>query len=264
MASDPRMNTISVALRCGVLTCMLLFGFGSIQGAPSDKNLPGHATQAVQAANNEQQPSASEGSKANALAANHADPPAEPNDTVKPAAGSSVRNPQSSSTNTGPEEDYRIGAGDVLHISVWKEPDASIAAIVVRPDGKITMPLLKDIEVVGLTPREAESVISRGLAAFVTEPNVTVIVTGINSKKVYIIGAVKKEGPLAYTYKMTIMQALTEAGGLTDYAKRKKIYVLRAAGGKETKIPFDYDAVLKGKDPGHIWLLPDDTLVVPH
>jgi polysaccharide biosynthesis/export protein len=264
MASDPRMNTISVALRCGVLSCMLLSDLGRMQGAAGDKNLPGHAAQAAQAANNEQQPSASDGSKANALAANRADPSAEPNDTAKPTAGSSVRNSPSPASNTPIGEDYRIGAGDVLHISVWKEPDASIPAIVVRPDGKITMPLLKDIEVVGMTPREAESIISRGLASFITEPNVTVIVTGINSKKVYIIGAVKREGPLAYTYRMTIMQALTEAGGLTDYAKRKKIYVLRAAGGKETKIPFDYDAVLKGKDPDHIWLLPDDTLVVPH
>ena len=79
-----------------------------------------------------------------------------------------------------------------------------------------------------------------------------------------MIGAVKKEGPLSYTYRMSIMQALTEAGGLTDYAKRKKIYVLRAGNGKEEKLRFDYDAVLNGKSMEHIWLMPNDTLVVPH
>jgi polysaccharide biosynthesis/export protein len=162
------------------------------------------------------------------------------------------------------QNDYRIGAGDVLQISVWKEPDISVPSIVVRPDGRITMPLLKDIEVVGLTPGQVEKMITDGLTNYVTSPNVTVVVTGTNSKKVYVIGAVKKEGPIQYTYRMTIMQALSEAGGLTDYAKRKKIYVLRAENGKQSRIPFDYDAVLNGKQLDQVWLLPSDTLVVPH
>lgn len=202
--------------------------------------------------------------KANALATNRAETSAAApnNDVNKTGSGSTVTTPSTPANPTG--EDYRIGAGDVLQISVWKEPEASIPTIVVRPDGKITLPLLKDIEVAGLTPREAEKLITRGLAGFITDPNVTVIVTGIYSKKIYIIGAVKREGTLAYTYRMTIMQALTEAGGLTDYAKRKKIYVLRAEAGRETKIPFDYDAVLKGIHMEHVWLLPNDTLVVPH
>jgi polysaccharide biosynthesis/export protein len=203
--------------------------------------------------------------KANALATNHTGPaPALNADVPKAGATSSVANPPSKPVRSADEEDYRIGSGDVLQISVWKEQEASIPSIVVRPDGRITLPLLKDVEVAGLTPREAEKLITTGLAGFITDPNVTVIVTGINSKKVYIIGAVKREGTLSYTYRMTIMQALTEAGGLTDYAKRKKIYVLRAQNGKETRIPFDYDAVLKGKDMEHVWLLPNDTLVIPH
>lgn len=184
-------------------------------------------------------------------------------DVSKPDSGPAVdRQPSAPSIPT--TDDYRIGPGDVLQISVWKEPEASIPSIVVRPDGKITLPLLKDIEVAGLTPHEAEKLITTGLANFITDANVTVIVTGINSKKIYIIGAVKREGTLAYTYRMTIMQALTEAGGLTDYAKRKKIYVLRAQAGKEIKIAFDYDSVLKGTHVEHVWLLPNDTLVVPH
>lgn len=199
-------------------------------------------------------------------AASPQSPPATPahisadtNDTAKPAIKSAA-SPGGSLANS----DYRIGAGDVLNISVWKEPEVSIPSIIVRPDGKITVPLVKDIEVAGLTPAEAEKVITKALSPFIKDVNVTVIVTGINSKKIYVIGAVKKEGPLAYTHKMTIMQALTEAGGLTDYAKRKKIYVLRAQNGKQTRISFDYDAVLKGKHPENVWLVPDDTLVIPH
>lgn len=236
------MNTLALALRCFVISSFLVFGFETLRG---------------------QQPrAASDGSKVNPLSANHAEASVAPNDTSKPTASSNV--PNAPSTRTTGEEEYRIGAGDVLQISIWKEPDASVPNIIVRPDGKITLPLLKDIEVAGLTPREAEKIITRGLSGFITDANVTVIVTGTNSKKVYIIGAVKKEGPLPYTYRMTIMQALTEAGGLTDFAKRKKIYVLRAEGGKETKISFDYDAILKGKNMEHVWLLPNDTLVVPH
>ncbi len=242
------MNTHNFALRCAVLNCFLLSGVWIAQGG-------------------QQQPEASKGSApaagSNALTASRADTSAAPNDTTKTGLSSSATKPPAA-TRTAAEEDYRIGAGDVLQISVWKEPEASIPSIVVRPDGKITVPLLKDIAVVGLTPRQAEKVITQGLAGFITDPNVTVIVTGINSKKIYVIGAVKREGPLAYTYRMTILQALTEAGGLTDYAKRKKIYVLRAESGKEARIPFDYDAVLKGKDMEHFWLRPDDTLVIPH
>jgi polysaccharide export outer membrane protein len=181
----------------------------------------------------------------------------------KPDPHSNVPEAASASTAAA-DSDYRIGAGDVLNISVWKEPEVSVPSIIVRPDGKITVPLVKDIEVAGCTPAEAEKAITKALSPYITDVNVTVIVTGINSKRIYVIGAVKKEGPLAYTHRMTVLQALTEAGGLTDYAKRKKIYVLRAQNGKETRIPFNYDEVLKGKDREHIWLLPDDTLVVPH
>jgi polysaccharide export outer membrane protein len=162
-------------------------------------------------------------------------------------------------------DDYHIGAGDVLQISVWKEPDASVPSAVVRPDGKIAMPLLKDVPVVGLTPTETEKLIAERLAKYIPDANVTVVVSGINSKKIYILGAVKKEGPIAYTYPMTIMQALSEAGGITDYAKRKKIYVLRTENGKKLQLPFDYDAVLRGdRMELNVPLLPNDTLVVPH
>ena len=162
-------------------------------------------------------------------------------------------------------EDYHIGAGDILQISVWKEPEASVPHAVVRPDGKIGLPLLKEVEVIGLTPAQAEKVITGRLSKLIPAADVTVVVTGINSKKIYIVGAVKKEGPIAYTYRMTVMQALSEAGGLNDYAKRKKIYILRTENGKDYKLPFDYEAALRGERMElNIPLLPSDTLVVPH
>lgn len=169
-----------------------------------------------------------------------------------------------SGTVTPVPYEYRIGAGDALHIFVWKEPDAS-ANVVVRPDGVISTPLIKEIHVAGLTPKEAETLITEKLVKVIQEPDVTVLVTGMASKKIYAIGAVKKEGPIAYTYSMTIMQAISEAGGLTDYAKRNKISVLRNENGKETKFPFRYDDVIQGKHMElNIVLLPGDTLVVPH
>ncbi len=162
-------------------------------------------------------------------------------------------------------DDYQIGSGDVLQISVWKEPDASVPSVVVRPDGKISMPLLKEIYVAGMTPTELEHSITAKLSKFINAADVTVVVSAINSKKVYVVGAARKEGPLPYTYRMTVMQAISEAGGLTDYAKRKKIYVLRSENGKEYQLPFNYEEVIKGeKTEQNIQLLPGDTIIVPH
>ncbi|HLI84505.1 MAG TPA: polysaccharide biosynthesis/export family protein [Bryobacteraceae bacterium] len=177
--------------------------------------------------------------------------------------GAQDRHESGKAPATAPE--YQIGEGDVLQISVWGEPSASVPSVVVRPDGKISMPLLKDVPVAGLTPAQAEALITKRLADIIKAANVTVIVAQINSKKVYVLGAVKKEEPIAYTYRMTVMQALSEAGGLTDYARRKKIYVMRIENGKQVRLPFDYDAVVKGEHMEmNIALLPGDTIVVPH
>jgi polysaccharide export outer membrane protein len=168
--------------------------------------------------------------------------------------------------NRGVPDEYRIGEGDVLQLSVWGEPAASVPSGVVRPDGMISMPLIKDVRVAGMTPAEAEKIITELLSKQIRAADVTVIVSGINSKKVFFVGGgVKKEGPIAYTYRMTIMQGISEAGGLTDYAKRKKIYVLRNENGRQYKLPFDYDAVLKGERMElNLPLLPGDTIVVPN
>jgi polysaccharide export outer membrane protein len=167
--------------------------------------------------------------------------------------------------NRGVSDEYQIGSGDTLQISVWKEPDASVPSVIVRPDGKISVPLIKELEVAGLTPKQAEQRITEGLAKFINNADVTVVVAAINSKKIYIIGAVRKEGLLPYTYRMSVMQALSEAGGLTDYAKRKKIYILRTEGGREYRLDFNYEEVVKGQRmEQNILLMSGDTVVIPH
>jgi polysaccharide export outer membrane protein len=161
-------------------------------------------------------------------------------------------------------DDYVIGEGDVLQVAVWGEPAASVQSATVRPDGKISMPLIKDITVAGLTPAKVESNVQEQLAKVIRAPDVTVIVAQINSKKIFLTGAVKREGPLKYTYRMTVLQAISEAGGLTDYAKRKNIYILHTDNGRQFRLPFDYTAVLKGeKMEQNILLAPGDTIVVP-
>jgi polysaccharide export outer membrane protein len=159
---------------------------------------------------------------------------------------------------------YKIAAGDVLQVNVWKEAEASVQGVVVRPDGKISMPLIKEIEVQGLTPVELEKLLSQRLTQFIHTPDVTVTIREIHGRKAYLIGAVKKEGPVVLLSNMTILQLLAEAGGLTDYAKRKKIYILRKVDGKEQKLMFDYSAVIKGEHmEQNIPVMPEDTIIVP-
>ena len=207
-----------------------------------------------------------------AVAASPQAPPSAPSQiqpvaqATPPAEGPDRRlAPGGAPASRGVSDDYLIGFGDTLQIAVWKEAELSVPSVVVRPDGRITVPLIKDVEVAGLTPRQAESLITEGLGNFIQDPNVTVVVATINSKKIYVIGAVRKEGTLPYTYNMTVMQALSEAGGLNDYAKRKKIYILRTESGKEYRLDFNYDEVVKGERmEQNILLLPSDTVVIPH
>ena len=189
--------------------------------------------------------------------------PAEPpRAATGPAAGGA---PLAAPAKTDADNEYLIGAGDVVQVSVWGEQSASVPSAVVRPDGKISMPLLKEVAIAGSTPAQAEKSIAEQLDQFIKGANVTVVVSQINSKKIYLLGAVKKEGTISYTYRMTVMQALSEGGGLTDYAKRKKIYVIRIENGKEYRLPFDYDQVVKGERMElNIPLEPGDTIVVPH
>jgi polysaccharide export outer membrane protein len=192
-------------------------------------------------------------------------------DTSKKAAANTSASGQSASSAQAAapkkpatdDPNYVIGAQDVLDISVWKEPELS-RTVPVRPDGKISMPLLNDMNAAGLTPLQLGAEITAGLKKFVTDPQVTVIVTTINSQRVYILGEVTRAGAYPLLPNMTVLQALSSAGGFTQYANLKKIYVLRVEEGKQIKHPFNYKDVLAGKAADqNIFVKAGDTIVVP-
>jgi polysaccharide biosynthesis/export protein len=161
------------------------------------------------------------------------------------------------------DPNYVIGPQDVLDINVWKESELT-RVVPVRPDGKISMPLLNDVRAAGLTPNQLAAQITMSLKKFVTDPQVTVIVTQINSQRVYILGEVSRTGAYPLLPGMTILQALSSAGGFTLFANRKKIYMFRVENGKQVKYPFDYKAVIDGKRTDeNVVLKAGDTIVVP-
>src|ERR1700759_459069 len=156
--------------------------------------------------------------------------------------------PAASATANTPESVYKIGAQDVLRIDVWKEPEIS-RITPVRPDGRISLPLLNDVQAAGLTPTQLAGIISDGLKKYITNPQVTVGVTEINSRRIYVSGEVTKPGAFPLLPGMTVLQALTNSGGFTQFARIKGIYVLRTEDGKQVKHPFNYKDVVKGKHP---------------
>ena len=158
---------------------------------------------------------------------------------------------------------YKIGAQDVLRIDVWRE-DQLTRTVPVRPDGKVTLPLLNDVQAAGLTPIELAGVISEQLKKFITNPQVTVSVTEINSRRFYVTGEVSKSGAYQLLPHMTVLEALAGSGGFTAFARVKSIYILRMQDGKPVKIPFNYKEAIRGKKPEqNIELEPGDTIVVP-
>jgi polysaccharide biosynthesis/export protein len=157
---------------------------------------------------------------------------------------------------------YIIGAEDVLAITVWKEPQLS-GTIPVRPDGKISLVLLGDIPASGRTPMQLASEITTGLKKYITDPNVSVTVTGVSSQRIFMVGEVGHVGPIPLTSGMSPLQAIAAAGGLSPFANAKHIYILRGEQGKQQKIPFDYKGALKGTSKQNITLQPGDTIVVP-
>jgi polysaccharide export outer membrane protein len=158
---------------------------------------------------------------------------------------------------------YKIGPLDVLNIDVWKEPNIS-RTVPVRPDGKISLPLLNDVQAAGLTPTELSSEITQDLAKFITGPQVTVIVTEMNSQRVYIMGQVMRAGAYPLLPQMTVLQALSSAGGFSQFASVKKIYVLRREQSRQTRIRFNYKQVVDGDHPEEdVILQGGDTIVVP-
>jgi len=191
-------------------------------------------------------------------------------DPKKPEAQQNAGNqtaPKSGQTSdavAANDTSYKIGPQDVLRIDVWKEPEVSRAGLPVRPDGKISLPLLNDVQAAGLSPLELSNVISEGLKKFMNNPQVTVTVLDINSKRVYVTGEVRRPGAFAMLPHMTVLQALTNSGGFTQFARIKGIYVLRNEGGKQVKYPFNYKDVIKGNHPEqNIEMQPGDLIVVP-
>jgi polysaccharide export outer membrane protein len=158
--------------------------------------------------------------------------------------------------------DYVIGADDNLHISVWKEPDLT-NTLPVRPDGKISMPLLNDVQAAGLTPMQLADSLTEKLKKYLADPRVTVVVTQMNSQRIYILGEVLHSGAIPLLPNMTVLQALATAG-FTQFANTKNIYVLRTQNGKQQKMPFNYRQAMKGDTVAqNINLKPGDTIVVP-
>ncbi|HWW13921.1 MAG TPA: polysaccharide biosynthesis/export family protein [Candidatus Dormibacteraeota bacterium] len=158
--------------------------------------------------------------------------------------------------------DYVIGADDTLHVTVWKEPDMSVT-LPVRPDGKISIPLLDDVQAAGMTPMQLANSIKEKLKKYIADPRVTVVVTAMNSRRVFVTGEVTHTGAIALMPNMTVLQALASAG-FTQFANLKNIYILRTENGQQVRIPFNYKEVVKGRRPEqNIPLKPGDTIVVP-
>ena len=159
---------------------------------------------------------------------------------------------------------FIIGNDDRLSINVWKEPELT-QTVPVRSDGKISLPLIGEVEASGRTPLQLENDIAGKLRAFITEPDVTVMVTQINSEKFNILGRVIRPGSYSLTATTTVLDAIAMAGGFQDFARQKSVYILRQnPGGGETRIPFNYKEMIKGKNPEqNIKLEPHDTVIVP-
>jgi polysaccharide export outer membrane protein len=180
------------------------------------------------------------------------------------AAAQSANNtaPPAAPTTSQVPSTYVIGAEDMLYVSVWKEPDLT-NTLPVRPDGMISLPLLGDVQAAGLTPTQLSASITDKLKKYVTDPHVTVVVTQMNSQRIYVMGEVQHTGAMNLLPGMTVLQALASAG-FTQFANTKGIYVLRNHHGEQQKIPVPYKKLVKGENMDqNLTLRPGDTIVVP-
>ncbi len=158
--------------------------------------------------------------------------------------------------------EYRIGPYDVLQVTVWKEQQLS-GTFPVRPDGMISLVLLGDVPAAGVTPVQLSQNVTEGLKKYIQDPLVTVVVTAVNSQKVYVVGEVQHIGSVELSPGMTPLEAIAASGGLNTYANAKHAYILRGEPGKQKKIPFDYKRALKGQPGQAIVLETGDTVVIP-
>jgi polysaccharide export outer membrane protein len=159
-------------------------------------------------------------------------------------------------------KDYIIGVEDVLSVVFWREKDLS-ADVIVRPDGKISLPMLNDIAAAGVTPEQLADTLQKAATKFVREPGATVIVKEIRSRKVYVIGQVTKPGTFPLTSDMNVLQIIAEAGGFLEDAKKDQVTIVRTENGQERRFRFNYDDVVRGKrSQQNLRLLPGDTVIV--
>ena len=179
------------------------------------------------------------------------------------AADTTEASPPETKKEIVTDPSYIIGPMDVLEIQVWKEPDFS-RQVLVRPDGKITLPLVGDILASGMNTMGLKALLSEKLEDFVSKPEVTVIVLDSRSKNFYIIGKINRPGTYPLNPDMTVLQAISVAGGLAEWADKDSIRIIRRSGGKEEILSFDYDKVISGKNlEQNILLNPNDTIIVP-
>ena len=179
---------------------------------------------------------------------------------TQPPAQTNTAQPSTSASAV--PTDYVIGVEDVLSVIFWREKDMS-ADVVVRPDGKISLPMLNDVTAAGLTPEALAEVVAKAGTKFVRDAGATVIVKEIRSRKIYVIGEVMKPGTFQLGNEMTVLQALGEAGGFIEGANKGDVRIVRNQGGKEHRFKFNYKDVVDGKNPEqNIKLLPGDTIIV--
>ena len=180
------------------------------------------------------------------------------------AAANTVAQPDTGASSKPHDENFVIGNDDVLAISVWKEPELT-KAIPVRSDGKISLPLVGEMQAAGRTPLQLEESITEKLKGFITSPEVTVIVQQVNSRKYNVLGEVSKPGSFPLTASTTIMDAIATSGGFKDFAKKTGVYILRKGpDGRETRLNFNYKDFIKGKNSSqNIRIEPNDTIIVP-
>ena len=189
---------------------------------------------------------------------------AQPGQVDKPNDTSAAATTDQSRPLAAVDDSFVIGAGDVLAINVWKEPEIS-HAVPVRSDGKVSLPLVGEMQASGQTPRQLQAALKEKLQTYISDPDVTVIVQEVKSQRFNILGQVVRPGSYLLANTTTVLDAIAVAGGFRDFAKKKSIYVLRTkVDGSQARIGFNYNDVIKGKDPAqNIRLEPKDTLVIP-
>ena len=180
-----------------------------------------------------------------------------------PARTGPATNAAAVPTGVTPPPDYIIGADDILAIVFWRDKDMS-TEVAVRPDGKISLALLNDVQAAGLTPPQLRDRLTEEAKKYIEDPNVTVVVRQINSRRVYITGQVQKPGPYQLGAATTVLQLIAMAGGVMEYAHSKKIVVMRTENGRQMSYPFNYNDVVSRKNlRQNIELKPGDTVIVP-